>query len=104
MKITKPKDNQLLIEDDNFKHLDLSGQDNTLLNESEYNEVYSGLIMGFRLPGMGASKQIFACENKLSILTLMSSMLENLVRNEIFTKEELDFIMDAVKRNLEMEE
>ena len=98
MKITKPKDNQLLIEDENFVKFKLDVSSKTGLNDSYYNNLYEGLILGYRLPNMDASKQMFM-ESKLSMMTLYASMTENLLRNDIFTEKEIKDILRIVIKN-----
>lgn len=77
MKITKPKKNQILLEDDCFTDLDLEVKSKTGLNNSEFNEDYNGLVLLYRLPNMDASKHLFYGD-KLSILTLLTGGLKNL--------------------------
>ncbi len=98
MKITKPKDNQLLIEDDVLKKFELKVKSNTGLNSSGYNEVYQGLILAYRLPDMDASKQIFY-GSPISIMTLFCSCLESIVANNLISEDNIDEMVEAVKEN-----
>lgn len=100
MKITKPKDNQILIEDDVLKQFDMKVKSNGGLNESGYNELYQGFILAYRLPNMDASKQIFY-GMPISIMTLFCSCLENVVSQGLVNEEVLDDMVKAVKENLE---
>lgn len=98
MKITKPKDNQLLIEDENLINFKIDVSSKTGLNNSCYNNLYEGLILGYRLPNMDASKQMFM-GSKLSMMTLYASMTENLLRNDVFTEKEIKDILRMVIKN-----
>ena len=100
MKITKPKDNQILIEDDVLKQFDMKVKSNGGLNESGYNELYQGFILAYRLPNMDASKQIFY-GMPISIMTLFCSCLENVVSQGLVNEDVLDDMVKAVKENLE---
>ena len=42
MKVSKPKENQLLFEDDNLKQLKLEVESKTGLSKSVLNEIYEG--------------------------------------------------------------
>lgn len=97
MKITKPKETQILLEDENFKHFHLDVVSQTGLNDSEYNEFYEGLIFAYRQPNMDASKQMFF-GNVPSICTLMCSMLEQLLLRDIISEKQLkNMIKDVIK-------
>ena len=97
MKITKPKETQILLEDEHFKNFHLDVVSNTGLNESEFNEFYEGLILTYRQPNMDASKQMFF-GNVPSICTLMCSMLEQLLVREILNEKEFKrMIKDIIK-------
>ena len=92
MKITKPKENQLLFEDENLKKFTLKVQ-----NKSKYNKSYNGVILAYRQPDMDASKQMFF-GNTMTICTLISSCLENLLNYGILNEEMLDDMVNAVKQ------
>ena len=98
MKITKPKDNQILIEDDIFKQFELKVKSNTGLNNSGYNKIYQGLILAYRLPDMDASKQLFYGD-PISIMTLFCSCLESIVANGLISEDNIDDMVEAVKEN-----
>lgn len=98
MKVTKPKDNQLLIEDEALRNFKLKVSSKTGLNDSYFNNLYEGMILGYRLPNMDASKQMFM-GSKISLMTLYASMTENLLRNDIFTEKELKEILKDVIKN-----
>lgn len=97
MKITKPKENQLLFEDENLKKFALKVQNETGLNNSKYNKSYDGVILAYRQPDMDASKQMFF-GNAMTICTLISSCLENLLNYGILNEETLDDMVNAVKQ------
>lgn len=98
MRVTKPKDNQLLIEDDTLRNFKLKVSSKTGLNDSYFNNLYEGMILGYRLPNMDASKQMFM-GSKISLMTLYASMTENLLRNDIFTEKEMKDILKEVIKN-----
>lgn len=75
-------------EDDAFKAFNLKVKFKTGLTKSEYNDFYESFILFYRLKGMDASKQIFM-GNKLSLLTSITSMLDQLIRNKVITKDDL---------------
>lgn len=100
MKISKPKENQLLFEDDNLKQLKLEVESKTGLSKSVLNEIYEGLILGYRTVGMDASKQLFLGD-KLSIMTLFSSMIENMLTYKILTEKELKQMINLVLENMQ---
>lgn len=99
MQITKPKDNQILIEDDVLKQFKLKVETNAGLNERGFNEFYQGFILAYRLPDMDASKQIFY-GNPVSIVTLFCSCMENIVSQGLIDEEVLDDMVKAVKENI----
>ena len=53
----------------------------------------------WRKPGMGNTLQTIA-GNKISIMTATASYLETLIRKNIITEEELDYITKQVKENV----
>lgn len=63
--------------------------------EGDMNEVYDCGIYIFRRPGMGNSKQIIT-GNKISIMTATSSYLETLVKQQIITVEELEYMFSLI--------
>lgn len=99
MKITKPKKNQLLLEDKELEQFDLEVKSKTGLKKGRYNNLYQGLILAYRNPGMDASKQIFS-GSPISIITLLCSCLENLVRSDIIDISNLDEIISMIKESL----
>lgn len=103
MKVTKPNDNQILIEDDLLKQFNLDVKSHTGLNTSGYNHLYQGLILIYRFPNMDASKQLFY-GNKTSILTLLCSSIENIIDNKLMNEDDLDDIVSAIKNNKKRKE
>ena len=63
------------------------------------DDIYNVDIHIWRKPGMGNSLQTIA-GNKISIMTATSSYLETLIRKNIITEEELDYITKQVKENV----
>lgn len=66
---------------------------------SEADEIFNVDIHIWRKPGMGNSLQTIA-GNKISIMTATASYLETLIRKNIITEEELDYITKQVKENV----
>lgn len=75
----------------------LKQQNETGLNKSKYNKSYDGVILAYRQPDMDASKQMFF-GNAMTICTLISSCLENLLNYGILNEEMLDDMVNAVKQ------
>ena len=63
------------------------------------DDIYNVDIHIWRKPGMGNSLQTIA-GNRISIMTATSSYLETLIRKNIITEEELDYITKQVKENV----
>lgn len=95
MKITKPKENQLLFEDDVFKDFKLECEHKNIIEGSKFDDNYNGIVLGYRFTPMGSSKQMFY-GNNISILTLLSSMLENLLTHKVLTEDKLHHMVDMV--------
>lgn len=92
MKVSKPKDNQLLFEDDVLKGFELEIKSKTGLANSPINDLYETFMLFYRFKGMDASKQLYT-GNKISIMTGINSMLEQLIRAGIITKKDLKEII-----------
>ncbi len=98
MKVTKPKENQVLLEDDIFRQFDLNVESKTGLVDSEFNESYECLILSYRLPNMEASKQIFYGDI-VGINTIITSMLKNLIDKKIIDLEYINHLIKESKKN-----
>ena len=72
--------------------------DRPLWEGSSADDIYNVDIHIWRKPGMGNSLQTIA-GNRISIMTATSSYLETLIRKNIITEEELDYITKQVKEN-----
>ena len=59
-------------------------------------EDYEVMIQAWREPGMENSKQIIMGD-KVSIATVLCSLMENLIKNDVFTLDELYILVDSVK-------
>lgn len=66
---------------------------------TEEDDIYQVDIHIWRKPGMGNSLQTIY-GNKLSIMVATASYLENLVRKDLLTLNELDGMIEAVKLQL----
>ena len=73
--------------------------DRPLQEGSSADDIYNVDIHIWRKPGMGNSLQTIA-GNKISIMTATASYLETLIRKNIITEEELDYITKQVKENV----
>ena len=73
--------------------------DRPLWEGSSADDIYNVDIHIWRKPGMGNSLQTIA-GNKISIMTATASYLETLIRKNIITEEELDYITKQVKENV----
>lgn len=102
MKVSKPKENQLLFEDDMFKQFDTEVKSKTGLVNSPINELYESFILFYRFKDMDASKQIFY-GNKLSLMTSIASMLDRLINESDFTIKDIEKIVAMVKFSNEHE-
>ena len=67
-----------------------------------YDDIYNVDIHIWRKPGMGNSLQTIA-GNRISIMTATASYLETLIRKNIITEKELDYIVKLVKENTKNE-
>lgn len=95
MKVTKPKDNQLLFEDDALKAFDTKVKSKTGLSNSRYNSFYESFILFYRFKGMEASKQMYMGD-RISILTSLTSMLDQLIRTKVITRGDLLDILELL--------
>ena len=66
---------------------------------SSFDEIFNVDIHVWRKSGMGNTLQTIA-GNKISIMTATASYLETLIRKNIITEEELDYIIKQVKENV----
>lgn len=101
MKISKPSSNQILLEDEDLKDFSLDVKSVTGMSKSSLDSVYDVFLMCYRTPGMEASKQIMK-GSKVSILTGVSSMLNNLILNDVITKKELTELCELVKKGSDL--
>lgn len=88
MKVTKPKDNQLSFEDDALKAFDTKVKSKTGLSKSKCNSLYESFILFYRFKDMEASKQMYM-GNRISILTSLTSMLDQLIKAKVITRQDL---------------
>lgn len=97
MKITKPKENQLLIEAEFLENYKLDIEIKKGLNKSISNKFYEGMVLAYRLPNMDASKHLFF-GSPSSIMTLMCNNIENLLVNKLVSEKQLDEIIEEIKK------
>ena len=70
-----------------------------LWEDSGVDDIYNVDIHIWRKPGMGNSLQTIV-GNRISIMTATSSYLETLIRKDVITEKELDYITKQVKENV----
>lgn len=102
MKISKPKENQILIEDEYLKDFDLEVKNKTGLKDSKYNKEYETLLLLYRFPDMEASKQIIY-GNTMSIWTIVCSFLENLLLNDVISEKLLKEMPKTILKKMRRE-
>lgn len=66
-------------------------------------EDYEVMIQAWREPGMENSKQIIMGD-KISIATVLCSLMENMILNDVFTIDELYALVDSVKEMMSDDE
>lgn len=64
---------------------------------------YEVMIQAWREPGMENSKQIIMGD-KISIATVLCSLMENMILNDVFTIDELYSLVDSVKEMMNDDE
>lgn len=68
-----------------------------LWTDTEADDLYDVDIHIWRKPGMGNSIQTIA-GNKISIMTATTSYLDTLIRKEVITFDELDYMIELLKQ------
>lgn len=68
-----------------------------LWKDTKADDIYNVDIHIWRKPGMGNSLQTIS-GNKISIMTATTSYLDNLIRKNVLTLDELDYIIELVKQ------
>lgn len=97
MKLSKPNETSLLLEAKELKDFTLDSMVN--LKETEaFNKLYKGFILLARQPGMQNSIQLFAGDDA-TMVTLVASALENLLRNDILTDKQFKHITKMILKN-----
>ena len=66
-------------------------------------EDYEVMIQAWREPGMENSQQIIMGD-KISIATVICSLMENMILNDVFTIDELYDLVDSVKEMMNDDE
>lgn len=99
MKVTKPTETQVLIEDQALRGFKVEVESETGLADSKFDSVYETLVLAYRFPGMDASKQIFYGD-KLSLLTIFCSIFQNLIERNSLTVSDLETMVDGVREVL----
>lgn len=93
-----------------FKELDLDiinkfhdrAMHSSRISKNIFDEDYEVLVQGWRAPGMKNSKQIFIGD-KVSISTILCSMMENLVKNDVLTIDELKLLIEVTEEKIKEE-
>lgn len=94
MKLSKPNETSLLLEAKELKNFTLNSMTD-LKETEEFNKLYKGFILLARQPGMQNSIQLFAGD-EATIVTLVASALENLLRNGILTDKQFKHITKMI--------
>lgn len=68
-----------------------------LWKDTKADDIYNVDIHIWRKPGMGNSLQTIS-GNKISIMTATTSYLDNLIRKNVLTLDELDYMIELVKQ------
>ena len=94
------KEEQIIKIMKNFaKEIDKIFQGKTPKIKGPMDDLYECNIYIYRHKGMGNSKQIIY-GNPISVIAATISYLETLLRKDIITEEELDYIIKQVKENV----
>lgn len=94
MKLSKPNETSLLLEAKELKGFTLNGMVD-LKETEEFNKLYKGFVLLARQPGMQNSIQLFAGD-EATMITLVASALENLLRNNILTAKQFKHITKMI--------
>lgn len=94
MKLSKPNETSLLLEAKELKGFTLNSMVN-LKETEEFNKLYKGFILLARQPGMQNSIQLFAGD-EATMVTLVASALENLLRNDVLTTKQFKHITKMI--------
>ena len=92
-----------LLEDFERKANNAVSSNRPLWDGDENDEIYNVDIHIWRKPGMGNSLQTIA-GNKVSIFTVTASYLETLIKKEVFTEDEFDYLIKLVKEQIAKKE
>lgn len=68
-----------------------------LWKDTKADDIYNVDIHIWRKPGMGNSLQTIS-GNKISIITATTSYLDTLIRKNVLTLDELDYMIELVKQ------
>lgn len=104
MKVYKSSEDTLCIQGKEIKKFEIDpihkGKE---LVDSVFNGAYNTMVLGYRFPGMEASKQMFY-GSKLAITTLLCSMLENMLLHNVLTEDELKEVVSLVIKQVRKSE
>lgn len=104
MKVYKLNEDTLCIQGKELKKFEVEpihkGKE---LIDSMFNGAYNTMLLGYRFPGMEASKQMFY-GSKLAITTLFCSMMENMLLNNVLTEDELKEAVSLVIKQVRKSE
>lgn len=104
MKVYKSKEDTLCIQGKELIKFEVEVKSkNKELTDSAFDGAYDTMILGYRFPGMEASKQIFY-GSKLSIATLLCSMMENMLLRNVITEAELKNAVSIVIKQVRKSE
>ena len=104
MKVYKSKEDTLCIQGKEMIKFNVeSDYKGREIVDSTFDGAYDTMILGYRFPGMEASKQIFY-GSKLAIATLLCSMMENMLLRNLITEAELKNAVNIVIKQVRKSE
>lgn len=101
MKVYKDGDTKLVFEGDVIKNFNIEiKKDGGLCDDKKLNETYQAFILAYRFKDMKNSKQMFIADNKTSLMTLLSSSVESMIRNGAIELEDLYYMLELVGKQV----
>ena len=101
MKVYKDGDTKLVFEGDAIKNFNIEiKKDGGLCDDEKVNKTYQAFILSYRFKDMKNSKQMFIADNKISLMTLLSSSIESMIRNGVIELEDLYYMLELVGKQV----
>ena len=73
------------------------------ITEEDFDSLFEGLVVCYRHKGMDKSRQIFV-GSRPALMVMFTSMLEMLIKQQVFTTDDVQAIADTVKEVIEKKE